>query len=75
MAAYCVILRPRPLINSARPRTKRCYLSADTADRAIRTAAEDNPEWRAVGVEPGGLFPPLSYTPHPAPESDTPHAA
>jgi hypothetical protein len=75
MAAYCVILRPKPLITTAQPRNKRCYLSADTADRAIRTASDDNPEWRVVGVEPGGLFPPLSYTARPVPGSDSQHAA
>jgi hypothetical protein len=75
MAAYCVILRPKPLIRSVHPRNKRCYLSADTADRAIRTASDDNPEWRVVGVEPGGLFPPLSDSAHPVAGSDTQHAA
>ncbi|HTZ59658.1 MAG TPA: hypothetical protein VMB49_16235 [Acidobacteriaceae bacterium] len=75
MAAYCVILRPQSPAGSLHPRNKRCYLSADTADRAIRTAAADNPEWRAVGVEPGGLFPPLSINPTSPNSSDTKHAA
>ncbi|HXP07055.1 MAG TPA: hypothetical protein VN828_01105 [Acidobacteriaceae bacterium] len=55
MNAYCVILR-FPLVEETRPRAKRCYLSAATAERAIVAASEDNPGWRPIGIEPGGMF-------------------
>jgi hypothetical protein len=60
VAAYCVVLRPPSLVKSLQPRNKCFYLSADTAVRAMRTASEDNPEWRVIGVEPCGMFPPMS---------------
>jgi hypothetical protein len=74
VAAYCVVLRPHSLVNSLRPRNKRFYLSADTAVRAMRTASEDNPEWCVIGVEPGGMFPPMSQGVATA-SSDGKHAA
>jgi hypothetical protein len=55
MNAYCVVLR-LPLVEETHPRTKRCYLSAGTAERAIVAASDDNPGWRPIGVEPGGMF-------------------
>lgn len=72
MNAYCVFLRPNSLVSSAHLlRNKRCYLSADTADRAILTVSGDNPEWRAIGVEPSALFAalPKASQPDPAPGS------
>jgi hypothetical protein len=57
MNPYCVILCPEPLVNPVcYPRTKRFYLRAATADGAIQTASEDNPQWRVVGIEPRDLF-------------------
>jgi hypothetical protein len=37
------------------PRTKCFYLSEGSADRAVKTASIENPQWRAVGVEPPNL--------------------
>jgi hypothetical protein len=57
MNTYCVILCIEPLVNPIRyPCTKRFYLRAATADGAIQTASEDNPQWRVIGVEPSDLF-------------------
>jgi hypothetical protein len=77
MNAYCVVLRPRSLVNPVYPRNKRFYLGADSADRAIRTALEDNPEWRVIGIEPGGLFAPapLPQRDRSEPTPGTVHAA
>jgi hypothetical protein len=55
MSAFCVILRPS-LGEQLHPRTKRCYLRAGSADRAIVAASEDNPDWQPIGIEPSGLF-------------------
>jgi hypothetical protein len=55
MSTFCVILR-LPLVEETHPRTKRCYLRAGTADRAIVAASEDNPDWRPIGIEPGGML-------------------
>jgi hypothetical protein len=52
MNTYCVILCRGPLVDPIHSRTKRLYLSAPTADRALVTASDENPQWRAVGVEP-----------------------
>ena len=57
MNTFCVILCIEPFVNPIRyPRTKRFYLRAATADGAIQTASEDNPQWRVIGVEPSDLF-------------------
>lgn len=56
MNAYCVIFRPRLSVGPMHyPGTKRCYLRADTADRAIFIATADNPQWRVIGIEPGDM--------------------
>ncbi len=56
MNSYCVIFRPRLSVAPMHyPRMKRCYLRADTADRAILIASADNPQWRVVGIEPGDM--------------------
>jgi hypothetical protein len=52
---YCVILCRRPLVSMHYPRTKCFYLSEGSADRAVTTASIENPQWRAVGVEPPNL--------------------
>ena len=51
MNTYCVVLCRGPF-DPIHPRTKRLYLNAPTADRALVTASDENPQWRAVGVEP-----------------------
>ena len=57
MNTYCLILCIEPLVNPiCYPRTKRFYLRAATADRAIQAASDDNPQWRVVGIEPRDLF-------------------
>jgi hypothetical protein len=49
---YCVILCRRPSVPLHSPRIKCFYLSEGSADRAVTTASIENPQWRAVGVEP-----------------------
>jgi hypothetical protein len=57
MNTYCVILCREPLVNPiCSPHGKRLYLRAATADGAIKTASDDNPHWRVIGVEPTDLF-------------------
>jgi hypothetical protein len=46
---YCVILCRQP------SRTKCFYLSEGSADRAVTAASIENPQWRAIGVEPPNL--------------------
>ena len=75
MNAYCVVLRPQSVVQPIAPRNKRCYLGADSANRAILTAAADNPEWRVIGVEPSGLFAPLPQSDRSGARSETGHAA
>jgi hypothetical protein len=78
MAAYCVVLRPRFWTNCGHTRNKRFYLSADDANRAMRMASDDNPEWRVIGVEPGRMTAAPSIPPspdRPAAVSDSKHAA
>ena len=56
MYVYCVIFRPRHSIGPMQyPRTKRCYLKAETADLAILSASGDNPQWRVIGIVPDNL--------------------
>jgi hypothetical protein len=58
MNPYCVILRPKPLANSTRYQPMRhFYLSAPTADAAMKTVSDENPGSCVVAVEPGNLFP------------------
>jgi hypothetical protein len=60
MNPYCVIFCPEPLVNPVcYPRTKCFFLRAPTADRALQTASDDNPQWRVIGIEPSQLFAPL----------------
>jgi hypothetical protein len=75
MSAYCVVLRPRPLAKLMHPRIKRCYLSADAADRAMVIASNDNPEWSVIGIEPGGLTARFLQSERPASSTDAGHAA
>jgi hypothetical protein len=57
MNTYCVILCREPLVNPiCYPHGKRLYLRAATADGAIKTASDDNPHWRVIGIEPRDLF-------------------
>jgi hypothetical protein len=76
MNPYCVILCPEPLVNPVcYPRTKRFYLRAATADGAVQTASEDNPQWRVVGIEPRDLFARLLQSDPLRPISSDWHAA
>ena len=59
MNAYCVILSRQPFVNPAYPRTKRYYVGASSADRAILAAADENPHFRVMGVEHSDVHPPL----------------
>jgi hypothetical protein len=52
---YCVILCRQPLFPTHHPLTKCFYLSEGSADRAVTTASSENPQWRAIGVEPPNL--------------------
>ena len=57
MNPYCVILGRQPFVDpTAYARGKRFYLSAATADRAMRIAADENPQFRVMGVEPIDLY-------------------
>jgi hypothetical protein len=60
MNAYCVILCRWPSINATHhPRVKRFYVGAPTADRAIRAASDQNPQFRVMGIEHSDLYPRL----------------
>jgi hypothetical protein len=50
MTAYCVVCRG-PVAQNCR--TIRFYLSAASAERALAAAAEENPGFRVLGIEPG----------------------
>jgi hypothetical protein len=52
---YCVILCRQPLAPMYYPRIKCFYLSEASADRAVTIASSENPQWRAIGVEPPNL--------------------
>jgi hypothetical protein len=52
---YCVMLCRQSLVPMYYPRTKCFYLSEGSADRAVTTASIENPQWRAIGVEPPNL--------------------
>jgi hypothetical protein len=63
MKAYCVILCSHSFINpTSYPRTKRFYVGALTANRAIRTASELNPEFRVLGIEHSDLLTPYALS-------------
>jgi hypothetical protein len=76
MNAYCVILCRLPFVNPMHyPHTKRFYLRASTADRAILTASEENRQWRVIGIEPSDLFARLLESDRLRPTPDVWHAA
>jgi hypothetical protein len=57
MNAYCVILRRQPSVSTTSyARSQRFYLTAPTADRAMRIAVDENPQFLAIGIEPGDLY-------------------
>jgi hypothetical protein len=57
MNAYCVILRRQPLVSTTSyARSKRFYLTAPTADRAMLLAVDENPQFLAIGIEPGDVY-------------------
>src|ERR1700739_3881241 len=71
MNAYCVILCRLPFVNPMHyPHMKRFYLSASTADRAMLTAADENRQWRVIGIEPSNLFARLPEGDHSRPTPD-----
>ncbi len=54
MSAYCVVCRG-PVVNLPQNRrTIRFYLSATSAARGVAAAAEENPGFRVLGIEPRG---------------------
>jgi hypothetical protein len=56
MVTYCVVLcRRSDDANQRASRTKNCFLSAGTAALAMTTAAEENEQYRPIGVEPGNF--------------------
>lgn len=58
MNAYCVILCRHDFANpTTYPRTKRFYVGAPSADRAILVASDENPEFRVMGIEHSDLHP------------------
>jgi hypothetical protein len=75
MNVYCVILRHASLVNVSLPRTKRCYLRAGAADRAIIAAGEEDAGWRPIGIEPSSMFAPFLEPDLSLPATDTGHAA
>jgi hypothetical protein len=57
MNAYCVILRRQPSVSTTSyARSKRFYLTAPTAERAMLLAVDENPQFLAIGIEPGELY-------------------
>ncbi len=57
MNAYCVLLRRQPAVSTtSNARSKRFYLTAPTADRAMLIAVDENPQFVAIGIEPGDLY-------------------
>jgi hypothetical protein len=66
MNAYCVILCRQPFVNPAYPRTKRFYIGAITADRAISAASDQNPHFRVMGIEHSDLYPRLPQDDQPS---------
>jgi hypothetical protein len=63
MKAFCVILCSHSFINpTAYPRTKRFYVGAPSANRAIHTASELNPGFRVLGVEHSDLLAPYALS-------------
>jgi hypothetical protein len=57
MNAYCVLLRRQPSVSTTSyARSKRFYLTAPTADRAMLIAVDENPQFLAIGIEPGDLY-------------------
>ena len=76
MNAYCVILCRLPFVNPMHyPNTKRFYLRALNADWAIRTAMDENRQWRVIGIEPSELFARVPESDHTRPTPDVWHAA
>jgi hypothetical protein len=52
---YCVIFCRQPAVPTDYARFKCLYLGEGSADRAVTTASMENPQWRAIGVEPPNL--------------------
>jgi hypothetical protein len=52
MVAYCVLCRGHVPGSTQSRRTIRFYLSAASAERALIAAADENPGFRVLGIEP-----------------------
>jgi hypothetical protein len=72
---YCVILGRQPSVPLHCPRTKCFYLSEGSADRAVTTASIENPQWRAIGVEPPNLSSRMPQSDRSRSTSHTSHVA
>jgi hypothetical protein len=71
---YCVILSRQPPMHY--PRTRYFYLNEPSADRALTIASVENPQWRAIVVEPSNLsVPMMPQGDHSRSTSDTWHVA
>jgi hypothetical protein len=76
LGTYCVILCRQPLANPVLyPRTKCFYLIEASADRAVVTASAENPQWRAIGVEPPNVCARTPQSDRSHSTSDTWHVA
>jgi hypothetical protein len=76
MNAYCVILCRLPFVGPMHfPNTKRFYLRAADAERAISTAMAENRQWRVIGIEPSELFARQPGSDRSHPTQDVWHAA
>jgi hypothetical protein len=76
LGTYCVILCRQPLANPViYPRTKCFYLIEASADRAVVTASVENPQWRAIGVEPPNVCARMPQSDRSHSTSDTWHVA
>jgi hypothetical protein len=53
--AYCVILCRLHVSPVHYPRTKCFYLCEASAERALAAASAENPQWRAIGIEPSNV--------------------
>jgi hypothetical protein len=53
MTTYCVVCRGPGAARTQNPSTIRYYMSAASADRAVAAAAQENPQFRVLGIEPG----------------------
>jgi hypothetical protein len=72
---YCVLLCRQPSVPMDYARFKCFYLGEGSADRAVTTASMENPQWRAIGVEPPNLSVRMPRSDRSQSESHTWHVA